>query len=204
MKRAVILHGTGGSPESNWFRWLESELKRRGLAVWLPQLPNTQRPSLREGADFVHAKAPFTLDEDTLLIGHSSGAILALILAQESSAQLGAVTAVSVFHNDAATGDDSRLGNLPHSYAAVEWDANSMLFDVPFNYSLIRQNARRLLFVHSDDDPYVPLQQAQYVADSCGAAMVIIHGQGHFNLEQSLEYARFPKLVELLEARGMV
>jgi len=43
------------------------------------------------------------------------------------------------------------------------------------------------LFVHSDTDPYVPLDQAKYVADNREAKMIVIPGQCHFNLEQSPE-----------------
>lgn len=47
MKTAIILHGTLGSPDSNWFQWLKNELEQRGLTVWLPQLPQAEQPSLR-------------------------------------------------------------------------------------------------------------------------------------------------------------
>jgi predicted alpha/beta hydrolase family esterase len=187
MKNVIILHGTLGSPEGNWFRWLEGELQSRGLTVWLPQLPHAEQPSLREWANFVPANCPFALDEDTLIVGHSSGAILALILAQESQQKLGGIVAVSAFH-------DNSLG----------WEPNDKLFDVPFDWPSVRQNAGKLLFVISDTDPYVPLEQAKYIADNCQAELQILRGQGHFNLEQSPNYRAFPKLIDLMEEKGFI
>lgn len=187
MKNVVILHGTLGSPAGNWFAWLKSELQGRGMQVWLPQLPHAQQPSLREWADFVPAQCPFALDKDTLIVGHSSGAILALILAQESAQPIGGVVAVSAFH-------DNALG----------WEPNDKLFDVPFDWAAIRQNASKLLLVNSDTDPYVPITQAQYIAGHCQAELQIIPGQGHFNLEQSPAYKQFPKLLELMVSQDML
>jgi predicted alpha/beta hydrolase family esterase len=187
LKRAIILHGTGGSPESNWFRWLEAELKRRGYEIWLPALPHPEHPSLRENVDYVREHLPFPIDDQTLLIGHSSGAILALIIAQELAEPAFGIVAVSVFRNAPSK--------------ATDWKANSRLFDVEFDFEAIKTHAGKLLFVHSDNDPYVPLEQARSVADGCQAELVVMSGQGHFNLEQSEAYREFPKLVELLEER---
>lgn len=187
MKNAVILHGTAGSPEGNWFRWLEIKLKAKGLEVWLPTLPHADHPSLREELEFVHEHCPFPLDADTLVIGHSSGAILALLLAQENEVKLSAVIAVSVFY-------DNSLG----------WSANDKLFDVPFDWAKVSANAPNIVCIHSDDDPYVPLEQARYVADNIHAELIIIPGQGHFNLEKSEMYRSFPALLSLLEERHMV
>lgn len=187
MKRVVILHGTLGSPEGNWFRWLEHELLDRGFEVWLPALPYAEQPSLSWWSRFVWENRPFELDQDTLVIGHSSGAILALILAQQSSVRLGATVAVSVFY-------DNSLG----------WEPNAKLFDVPFDWQAIRAHAGPMLCIHSDNDPYVPLGQAQFVADACGAEMLLIPGQGHFNLEQSPDYVAFPRLMRLLQERHWI
>ncbi|MET0779778.1 MAG: hypothetical protein ABWY71_03005 [Candidatus Saccharimonadales bacterium] len=58
MKRVIILHGTLGSPSGNWFTWLKLELERRGLEVWLPQLPRPQQPSLQQEAGFNLERSP--------------------------------------------------------------------------------------------------------------------------------------------------
>jgi len=181
VKNAIILHGTLGSPGGNWFAWLKDELERQGLEVWLPALPHPEQPSLRAWSNFVRKHCPFPIDSQTLVVGHSSGAILALILAQENPVPIGKIAAVSVFHDN-----------------SLNWEPNAQLFDVPFQWKPIRKNAQKLLFIHSGDDPYVPLEQARFVADSCRAKIVIIPGQGHFNLEKSKNYWRFPKLLELL------
>jgi predicted alpha/beta hydrolase family esterase len=188
MNKLVILHGTMGSPEGNWFRWLEAKLKKKSLETWVPWLPHAEQPSLSEWLDFVKEECPFEIDEDTIVVGHSSGAILALLLAQENGHKVGKVICVSVFHDN-----------------SLEWDANARLFDVTFDWMKIQANvSERILCIHSDDDPYVPLDQAKYVADSVGAEMIVVQNQGHFNLEKSPEYSKFPLLLELLEQRKIV
>lgn len=187
MKKAVILHGTLGSPEGNWFSWLETELQNLGLEVWLPKLPDAQQPSLKRWSKFVQDNCPFDMDSETIIIGHSSGAILSLVLAQESFRPIGAVVAISVFHDN-----------------SLNWDPNSQLFDVEFDFMSIRRQATRRLFIHSDDDPYVPFEQADYVAQNCQGEMILLPGQGHFNIEKSVEYTKFPKLLELLKERKIL
>lgn len=185
MKNFVILHGTQGSPGGNWFRWLERELTKKGHKVWLPQLPHAEQPSLREWIDYVHAECPFSLDEKTTIIGHSSGAILALLLAQESKTKLEAVVCVSVFYDN-----------------SLKWSANDRLFDVDFDWEKIRgQVKHHITCIHSDDDPYVPVSQAKFVADAVNARLVMLPGQGHFNLEKSESYTEFPEILEYLEER---
>ncbi|QQS20058.1 alpha/beta hydrolase [Candidatus Saccharibacteria bacterium] len=187
-RKAVILHGTEGYTEGNWFRWLETQLKRKAYDVWLPQLPNSEHPSLRKWLDFVHENAPFPLAEDTVLIGHSSGASLALLIAQENPTKLKSVVCVSVFTNECGKS------------VATDWEANAKLFDVPYNWPKITEKVEnQIVIVHSDDDPYVPLKQAEYIAGKLGAALTVIPGQGHFNLEKSHEYSIFPLLIDLLD-----
>ncbi len=186
MKKAVILHGTQGSPEGNWFRWLESELQTHGYEVWLPLLPDAEQPSLSRWLKFVEADSPFELDKDTIVIGHSSGAILGLLLLQ-TGYQPGSVAMVSIFA-------DNSLG----------WEPNDRLFDVPFEYEKLIASPTQRLIINSDTDPYVPLVQAQTIAANSKTELVIIPGQGHFNLEQSPDYVRFPQLLDILKQHDMV
>ena len=187
MKKAIILHGTMGSPEGNWFRWLESEFLERGFEVWVPQLPNPQQPSLAECSDFVQAECPFVIDENTLIVGHSSGSILAVVVAQKYNNKIGAIVCVSAFH-------DNSLG----------WDANNKLFDVQLNCDNVAKNVETRLFLHSDDDPYLPIEQGEFVAKACDGEFLVIPGQGHFNLEKSESYKQFPLLLKLLQSRNLI
>jgi uncharacterized protein len=225
MTRVVLLHGTLGQPEGNWFRWLEEQLQAKGVEVWLPQLPHAEQPSLSEWIDFVHRNCPFALDENTIIVGHSSGAVLALALAQENQTKLKSVICVSVFTNE--WGEST----------AIEWPPNARLFDVKFDWGKIRNNtsttedrplnqfqnekhaegssaslrvtsgasqASSITLVHSDDDPYIPLEQADWIAEKLKAELIVIPGQGHFNLEKSPDYTAFPALLALVESNRLL
>lgn len=179
----IILHGTGASPESNWFRWLEGELGKGGHTVWLPQLPGADEPNEKTYTDFLLGpEAPFAIDAETILVGHSSGAveILKLLQVLEGNISVASSILVSAFKNN------------------LEWDALIGLFNQPFDFENIKQHCRRFVFVHSDDDPYVPLEHAQYLSEKTDGELRILKGQGHFNIEKSEDYAQFPYLLNMI------
>jgi predicted alpha/beta hydrolase family esterase len=175
-----------GSPDGNWFRWLEKQLIKRRLDVWLPTLPNADKPSLKEWLKFVEDNCPFDIDKDTVVIGHSSGAILGIMMLQ-SGYNLGALIAVSIFI-------DNSLG----------WEPNDRLFDVDFDYDKLRANRSKRLIINSDTDPYVPVEKAEEIAGKSRTELLVIKDQGHFNLEQGEDYKEFPKLLKILEDRNLL
>ena len=79
MKNVLILHGTFGSSQENWFPWLENELEKIGYQVFVPQFPSPPVvPSkISEWFDVFKEYEKY-LDEDTLIIGHSLGGIFTL------------------------------------------------------------------------------------------------------------------------------
>ncbi len=81
VKRYVILHGRGGGPEKNFIPWLKKELESKGFEVQVPAMPNPNEPGDVEQAEFV--KNNCTLDEQTVVIGHSFGGVVALRLLEQ-------------------------------------------------------------------------------------------------------------------------
>ncbi len=75
MKNAVILHGTGETPEYMWLPWVKKELEKKGYSVSIPQLPDTDNPTL---SNWLPAALKEKYNKDTVLIGHSAGGPLQL------------------------------------------------------------------------------------------------------------------------------
>ena len=185
MKRALILHGTAATPDDNWFRWLESHLVESGYAVWLPQLPGAATPTATVYDEFILGNSDFTIDAGTIIIGHSSGAVEILSLLQHLPDN---VTAADVYLVSAFKDN-------------LDWGALDGLFMQPYDYELIKTKARSITLIHSDDDPYVPLDHAQYLAAVLSVRLLILPGQGHFNTEKTQAYKQFPALLQVIESQ---
>jgi predicted alpha/beta hydrolase family esterase len=181
MKNAIILHGTGNTPEGNWFRWLEKKLKERGYNVWLPQLPNAEMPNA-EKYNKLLLSHNFNFNDDTILVGHSSGAVSILNLLQElpSSIRIKAAFLVGSFEKP------------------LDVSARSELFSKSFDFEKIKSRCGKFIFLHSDNDPYCPLVGAQFLAKMLDGELTVVPGQGHFNLETGPQYKEFPQLLELI------
>jgi hypothetical protein len=184
MKTVILFHGTDGNSNSGWLHWLKIELESQGLKVWVPDLPNAGNPSLREWTEYVNSYTPLSIDKETLLVGHSAGAVLALIIAQSQPVRQ--TISVGVFKD------------LSFLHEKLNWHANDRFFDINFDFEAIKRNASSRLFIHSDNDPYCPLDQAKYLASHVDGKLVVLEGQGHFNTESNPKFKAFPELLDLI------
>lgn len=165
MKNALILHGTDATSQDNWFPWLQKKLQESGWKVWVPDLPQAEKPNLQRYNDFIFS-SDWVFDKDSILIGHSSGAVAILGLLQKLPKDTVVDTAVLVgsFKDD--------LG----------WDSLGELFEESFDFEKIKQQAKRFIFIHSDNDPFCPLEHAQYLSKKLGGELMIEKGAQHFSI----------------------
>ncbi|MEO6513949.1 MAG: alpha/beta hydrolase [Candidatus Saccharimonadales bacterium] len=183
MANFLILHGTAATPESNWFMWLKGALIGQGHKVWLPHLPAADNPNEKAYTKFLLSNNKFTIDDQTIIIGHSSGSVEALYLLQHlpTDVVIKAAVLVSSFKDD--------LG----------WDSLKGLFNEPFDFDSIKSHCKEFIYVHSDDDPYVPVSHAEFLATQTGGKLMEFEGEGHFNTEQNPDYKQFPELLDIIQ-----
>ena len=183
MKNALILHGIGNNSQGNWFPWLKTELEDRNWKVWVPDLPQPDRPNIERCRELI-SDNDWELNDESILIGHSSGAVTILGLLQRLPENVKVDTCILV---------SSFKDNL--GYETLD-----DLFKEPFDFTEIKKHAQRFIFVHSDNDPYCSLKHAEYLSEMVNGKLIIKKGQGHFNLEKGPEYKKIPLILEILES----
>lgn len=181
MKRAVILHGTDGNLDSNWFPWLKQKLEEQGYEVWVPLLPENHTPNRDVYNDFLlGGEWDFT---DNIVVGHSSGAVEILNLLMDPRCpkiKLGVM--VSAWDHGVPTDMD---------YKQFE----NLFPQGGFDFAAIKSKADKLAFMHSDDDPYCPLDQAKYLAENLDAPLTILHNAQHIGSN----FTELPELWEIIK-----
>ena len=175
--KAVIFHGTLGSPEGNWFPWLRSTLTNEGWNVAIPSLPTPKNQSLDSWTTAFKNQMSDPNDID-LLIGHSLGATFILRLLENNLVQPQQVILVSAFIDKI---DNVEYDTLNHSF-----------INHPYQWDMIKQNSKKITLLHGSDDPYVPLEQPKTIAKNLGAPLHTIKNGGHLNTESG--YTEFPDI----------
>lgn len=183
----LILHGTGSDSKGNWFPWLKQQLEDLGHEVWVPDLPDAERPNIQKynnlllssGWDF----------NNCVVIGHSSGsvAILGLLQALPMDVKIDTAVLVGAF--------TKRLTESP------SWEMLRELFDKPFNFEAIKQRADKLIFVHSKDDPICDINEARELSRHVNGEMVEFDGMKHFSIKTDPRFSEFPELLEVINTR---
>ena len=182
MKKALILHGTSSNSSSNWFPWLKSELENVGWKVWVPDLPNSDEPNVERYNKYILGNNDWIFDDNTVIIGHSSGSVEILGLLQDlpESTVVDKCILIGSFKDD--------LG----------WPNLGGLFLKPFDFLKIKKQSKSFLFIHSDNDPYCPLEHAKYLSNKLEGELKVIPGQKHFSEETDPKYPTFPLLKAIL------
>ncbi|OGI78162.1 hypothetical protein A3C57_00635 [Candidatus Nomurabacteria bacterium RIFCSPHIGHO2_02_FULL_33_12] len=113
-------------------------------------------------------------DENTILIGHSSGAIAAMRYA-ENHKILGSVL-VAGYHTDLGMIEEKLSG-----YFKKDW-----------NWENIKNNQKFIIQFNSTNDSFIPIEEARFVYEKLGSDYHELN-QGHFYPQ-----TEFPELVEAL------
>lgn len=186
MKNALILHGIGNNSRNNWFPWLKTQLERRGYEVWVPDLPNFDKPDLGQTYNFVKDR-PF--GPNTLLIGHSSGAAIVLGILQKLPAGIIVKRAILV-----AGFISAEL--KPELFKYVSKSDYKNHFPKKWDWEKIKRSAKDFIIFYSSSDPYVPVEQAETIQKNLSSKLINIPDAKHFSISSTGE--RFRKFPELL------
>ena len=174
----VILHGYTGRNDKNFIPWLKHELEQRGAKVQAPQLPNTDNPTEVEQVQHVLDNVAF--DENTVLIGHSLGGLVAMRVLEKlphkiHHLMLVAPAILPQFYQgnddiDTKTGERKRF--IDH-------------FSYDFDFDKISSQAVHKTILQDNNDSKSRKPSMQYIADNIGATLYkTVANKRHFVAEQ--------------------
>ncbi|MBD3310385.1 serine hydrolase family protein [Candidatus Woesearchaeota archaeon] len=181
MADIIIIHGAYGSPEENWVPWLRQRLESQGNRVFVPGFPTPEDQTLENWLAVFDDYAGY-MGEDTILIGHSLGAAFILTVLEKHPAKAAFLVA----------GFAQPLG-------IRRFDCiNRTFVEKDFDWKDIKDNCSNFCLLHSDDDPYVSLEKAKFLADKLGKKLIVVEGAGHFNKNSG--YERFDLLLGMVKS----
>lgn len=158
-RRAIIFHGTGGSPAYCWYRWLGKQLTDRGYQVEVPHLPGINTEPIETFLPSV--LAGFTFDDDTVLVGHSGGAALLLAVLQHVEVTV-------------------PMAVLVAGYSTPPNQQHEPVLQAAYDWPRIRSHVRELYFLNAVQDPYgCDDRQGRAMFEQLGGTQ-IIRPEGHF------------------------
>jgi predicted alpha/beta hydrolase family esterase len=185
MKNALILHGmpdkeeyysSGSSPaNSHWLPWLKQELTARGISTQCPEFPVPYAPV------YENWKATFeqySVDPETVLIGHSCGAgFIVRWLSENKSIRVGKVLLVAPWLDP-----DKQLED---SFFSFTIDSN------------LRDRTAGIQVLYSLDDGREVHESVHLLREKINAEFLEYANKGHFTFED-LGTIAAPEILELI------
>lgn len=184
MKKAIIIHGWGGSPKEGWRPWLVDALEQCGWSVMNPSMPEANEPTqdkwVTKLADIIGEP-----DEDTYLIGHSLGCITILRYLEglTDGKKIGGVVLVAGFSNDLTF--DGYKGELASFFtSAIGW-------------AKINSVCEKFFVLHSKDDSWVNEMNYHELKQRLHAKGELQQAFGHYSSGEGL--TELPIVLKSLE-----
>ena len=169
-KRVFIIHGWGGYQTEGWFPWLKRELEGRGFLVFIPHLPDADKPRIQKWIPAL-INAVGIPDKDTYFVGHSMGCQAIARYVETLDREVGGAIFVAGFFR--------RLTGLEDNPDVQETDRHWL--EAPLDFEKVRARLGKSVAIFSDDDPWVPLDNQDDFRDKLGSKIIIEHAKHHFS-----------------------
>jgi predicted alpha/beta hydrolase family esterase len=172
VKQVILIHGNGDSHgEMEWFPAVRRDLQAAGIATISPDFPEAEIAPMNKWLPFLEKLGA---DEQTILIGFSSGAIAAMRYAEIH--RIAGSVLVGTYYTD-LNAESERLSGY---------------FDTPWDWQAIKRNQEWISIFASVDDPYIDIAEPRFIRDQLHAEYFEFTDRGHFMDGDGCE---FPELV---------
>lgn len=177
MSRFLLIHRWQGSPSEGWLPWLKTELERDGHEVIVPAMPDPEHPKIQPWVAAVR-DAAVAADRHTFFVGHSIGnqAVLRWLQGLPLTAEIGGMVLVTPW----VRLKPGVLEDEEDEQIAKPW------LETPIHWEAIGGRSDHFHAIFSDDDYYVPLEDAKIFQNNLGAEIVVEHGKGHLSGEDGI------------------
>ncbi len=167
------------SPKHNmWYGWLKEELNKLKVEALAPDYPDSWLCRAEYWLPFIKS---IGADENTILVGHSTGAIAAMRFAEENKI-LGTVL-VAGYYTDLEDPEEKESG----------------YFNTPWQWEKIKENQKWIVQFHSTDDPWIPTEEAHMIHKKLQTELHEFNNRGHFGVDGPKH--DFPELFEELRKK---
>jgi leucyl-tRNA synthetase family protein len=163
----VLLHGFNGSNEGIFFPWLKQELNKRKVKVVCPNLPNANNPTEDEQVEYVLKTCEF--NANTILFGHSLGAVVALKVLEKLNTKIAGVVLAGGFTHPNFK-DNPRLFEKSFSWQ--------------FDFNKIKSNIKFVKILNDPTDYAIDPEQGRTLQKNLGGVLLEIAGEKpHYTAE---------------------
>jgi len=183
MKKIYLVHGWGGNNSSEgWFGWLKEEMKKRKAEVIGFNMPDTDNPEIEKWTSFLENNVK--IDNETYFIGHSIGCQTILRFLEKQNKKIAGCVFVAGWFN---------LKDLQENEIEIAkpWLTRKINFDK------VKKNCTNFLAIFSDDDPYVPVSDAELFKKNLNSKIIIKHNKEHFN-----NVSKIPEILDFVGFRN--
>lgn len=177
----IICPGNGCSNirNSNWYGKLYQELKNRQIGCICENFPDPLHARRDRWVPHIRSLAekhgPSGCADNVVLIGHSSGAQAALRYAELYPVH--ACILVSATYSDLGDAHERASGYYPQKQLGSMAEETN-----PYEFSKMIANCENWQQFHSDDDPFIPVHEAQAIQKGLGLTdtFYLLPGRSHF------------------------
>ncbi len=182
MNNYFLIHGSYGNPYKNWLPWLKKELGKRKLNCIVPNFPSPYKQDYESWSKILKAYLEIGyITEETTFITHSLGGIFVAKFLMENQIKIKKLITVAGFNN-------------------IKFEEDNSLYDSFYMDNQMLENLQELcldrICFYSDNDPYVPKQEAEDFATYIKAEKVLVQNAGHFN--EKYGYKEFKEILQYI------
>lgn len=161
------------SSNAHWLPWLQRQLIVRDILAQTPEMPVPYNPEYKAWKEMFER---FTLNEETILVGHSCGGGMILRYLSEENVKVGKVVLVA-------------------PWIDIEKSLNTGMFDFKLDENLVSKTQGVTLFESTDDDEEVQNSIGVIKSQLKELKTVTFENYGHFCLSD-MKKEKFPELLE--------